>query len=370
MRVLLVASEAASVLRFRTELIEALVDRGHAVDVIVPLGEAPNNNPLPSNVTWHEVPLSRTGMDPWQDLRFLLALIGMFRKARPCYVLAYTMKPVLWAGLASRIAGSISFYPFLTGLGYMFSSHGGLKVRLIRPLLSSLLKYALREAQNVFFLNPDDRALWTTMDLVRTSAATLIDGEGVNLNKFNPVPVPTNGPIRFLFIGRILRDKGVVEFIEAARIVKSRHREVEFHLVGWFDTNPMAISRREVDAWVREGVIKFHGFLDDVRPIVAQCSVFVLPSYREGLPRSVLEAMSTGRPIIVSDAPGCRETVRNGENGFVVPTRSVSDLAAAMEKFVGDRTLIDEMGRRSRELAETRYDVHAINERILHHTGL
>ena len=171
-------------------------------------------------------------------------------------------------------------------------------------------------------------------------------------------------------IGRLLGDKGVREFAEAARKIKALHPEVRFNVVGWIDSNPDAIAQSELDAWVADGTLEFLGKLDDVRPAIAACTVYVLPSYREGTPRTVLEAMAMGRPIITTDAPGCRETVIDGDNGFLVPVQSVDALVDAMLKFIEDPALAPRMGRRSRQIAEDKYDVHKVNAVMLREMGI
>jgi glycosyltransferase involved in cell wall biosynthesis len=174
----------------------------------------------------------------------------------------------------------------------------------------------------------------------------------------------------FLLIARLLRDKGIHEYIDAARSIRQRYPQAVFHLAGWIDSNPAAISKSDLQSWIDDGVIIYHGRLDDVRTVLAACHVYVLPSYREGTPRTVLEAMATGRPVITTDAPGCRETVLDGENGFLVPVANVTALAAAMERFLDDPALIISMGQRSREIAQDKYDVHAVNAAMLNHMGV
>lgn len=174
----------------------------------------------------------------------------------------------------------------------------------------------------------------------------------------------------FLLIARLLGDKGVREYAEAARIIKAKHPKVEFHLVGWIDENPAAIAQAELDTWVAEKVVNYWGKLSDVRPAIAASSVYVLPSYREGTPRTVLEAMAMGRAIITTDAPGCRETVIHGQNGYLVPVKSVEELVQAMQTFINDPQLMVRMGQRSREIALEKYDVHQVNAHMMSEMGV
>jgi len=210
--------------------------------------------------------------------------------------------------------------------------------------------------------------LFTQSRLVDGGKCGLVNGSGVDLAHYDLAPLP-EAPV-FLFIGRLLTDKGIVEYAEAARQVKARYPEARFLVAGWLDSNPTAISQQQLDGWINDGIIEFLGKLDDVRPAIGQCAVYVLPSYREGTPRTVLEAMSMGRPVITTDAPGCRETVIDGRNGFLVPVKAIDELAEAMIKLAGDSGLREIMGKESRLIAEDKYDVHKVNRSMLRQLGL
>ena len=202
----------------------------------------------------------------------------------------------------------------------------------------------------------------------------VVNGSGVNVTDFNVLPLPQNeqqqAKISFLLIARLLVDKGVREYAEAAKIIQQQYPHVEFNLVGWIDENPSAITQQELDQWVTKKTVKYWGKLADVRPAIAESSVYVLPSYREGTPRTVLEAMAMGRAIITTDAPGCRETVVDGDNGFLVEVKSVDSLVDAMQKFINQPELIEKMGNRSREIALHKYDVHQVNTHMMQEMGL
>jgi glycosyltransferase involved in cell wall biosynthesis len=221
----------------------------------------------------------------------------------------------------------------------------------------------------VFFLNQDDLKEFVSKGLVPKEKAFLLGPIGVDLERFRPVP-PVKSPVTFLFAGRLLREKGVLEFVEAARRIKAKYPETRFIVLGGLDTNPGAISGKEVEGWVKEGLIEWPGHVADVRTYLAQASVFVLPSYREGVPRSIQEAMAMARPIITTDAPGCRETVIPSVNGFLVPVRNVDALVSTMERFINEPELIERMGKESRRIAEERFDVHKINRVLLEAMGL
>jgi len=258
----------------------------------------------------------------------------------------------------------------IEGLGYAFVEGGvpsSLKRRLLRTGLKHLYRLALARAHKVFFLNPDDLSLFTEEGLVIPSKAVLLGGIGVDLEEWSPAP-PHLAPMTFTLIARLLREKGVREFVEAARRVKARHPEVRFLLIGPLDTNPGAIGEAEVRRWVEEGLLEWVPWTDDVRPYLRRTSVYVLPSYyREGVPRSTQEAMAMARPVITTDAPGCRETVVHGVNGFLVPPRNAEALAEAMEEFVREPGLIERMGQESRRLAEERFEMRKVNTKLIAH---
>jgi len=256
------------------------------------------------------------------------------------------------------------------GLGYAFTpGEENFKKRLLRGVLSGLYRISFALAHKVFFLNPDDLEEFVARGLVRREKAVLLGGIGVPLEEWPPAP-PHLYPPTFTLIARLLKEKGVREFAEAARRVKARHPEARFLLIGPLDTNPGAIQEEEVRSWVKEGFLEWVPWAEDVRPYLRQTSVYVLPSYREGVPRSTQEAMAMARPVITTDAPGCRETVVEGVNGFLVPPRDVEALEAAIERFIRQPTLIERMGLESRSLAEERFDAHKISERLLREMGI
>lgn len=372
-RCLLVAGLAESLINFRGPLIYALIERGIDVHVAAPcMGPStPTRVQLESRgVTVHNIPLHRTGTAPWADLRTLIALWSLIRRVRPTHVLSYTIKPVIYGTLAAWMAGVPNRFALITGLGYAFTGDRRGKREFMRSLVRNLYSLALQRSTKVIYQNPDDAALFRTLGIVPPAKAScVVNGSGVDLAHFVSVPVPSGAP-RFLLIARLLGDKGVREYEKAARQVRAAHPEVRFALAGWIDENPDAIEQRELDEWVAAGSIEFLGKLGDVRPALADCTVYVLPSYREGTPRTVLEAIATGRPVITTDAPGCRETVIHGANGFLVPVKSVDALAQAMLRFVESPTLAARMGVDARKIAEQKYDVHKVNAAMLSEMGV
>jgi glycosyltransferase involved in cell wall biosynthesis len=317
----------------------------------------------------HSIPLQRAGLNPVRDLRLLFSLVTLMLRLRPRFVLSYTIKPVVYGSIAAWFSGVKYRFALVTGLGYVFTGTASGKRALLRCLIQQLYRFSLKRTHRVFFQNPDDEALFRELDLLPdTVPSSVVNGSGVDVAEYSVAPLPDRSC--FLLIGRLLGDKGLREYAQAAQRVKATYPEAVFRLVGWIDDNPDAITQRELDQWVYSGVLEFLGRLDDVRPAIADCSVYVLPSYREGTPRTVLEAMAMGRPVITTDAPGCRETVVDGDNGFLVPVKDVQALADAMIKMIDSPGLVAKMGERSRQIAETKYDVHRVNAAMLEGMGI
>lgn len=370
-RIIVIGNMLETLVWFRGPLMAAMVERGHEVIACVPVPDP--RSPLVAQleamgVTTEAIVLDRTGLNPFTDAYTAYSLVARLRRLRPDVILAYMIKPVIYASLAARLVGVPSISSIVEGLGYAFVERRGRFP--LRALIKSLYRAALACNRRVFFLNPDDQRLFESLGLVRRpEQAVLLNGIGVDLEWFAEAPLPAR--VSFMLIARLIRDKGLPEYVAAARLVKARHPDVRFCLVGWIDDNPSAIRKDELRAWVDEGIVDYLGKLDDVRPALAEASVFVLPSYYpEGQPRSIMEAMATGRPIITTDTPGCRQTVIPGRNGYLVPARDVPALAEAMLRFVEQPELIATMGRESRRLAEAKYDVHDVNQRILEELDL
>lgn len=304
------------------------------------------------------IQLDRAGLNPFKDAFGIASLVRTFRKLKPDVFFGYTIKPVAYGMIAARIAGVPRRTAMLTGLGYAFTE--GRENSVVGRIAKALLKTALSNSHQTIFQNPDDLKFMRSIRVLEPDANVgLVNGSGVDLAYYSAKPLP-DGPIVFLMIARLLRDKGVVEYVEAARLMKARHPSARFLLAGPIDPNPAAIKSTEVEAWVRDGIIEYLGTLHDVRPALAQCHVYVLPSYREGTPRTVLEAMAIGRPIITTDAPGCRETVIQGKNGFLVPIRDAHAISACMEQFVTHPELVLELSRESIEIVRDKFEASSI----------
>ncbi len=367
-KTLIVASLPSSLVNFRGHLIEALLARGDCVEAAGPPSDAATLEWLTARgVRYHTVELVNTGLSAIGDLRTFFSLRRMILAVQPDILIAYTIKPVVYGMLAAASAGVKARFALITGLGFAFTAGDRSIKRLItRILASTLYRLALRRAKGVFFQNVDDAILFQAKGLLPARLEPIVvNGSGVNFDTFQIVTLPQD--VRFLMIARLVADKGVREFIEAARQVKRIRPEIVFDLVGPKDSNPAALPPTLVPDAMREGTIVYHGATTDVRPFLAAASVYVLPSYREGAPRTVLEAMAMGRAIITTDAPGCRDTVTDGDNGFLVPPRNVPHLVRAMMKLINDPALVAVMGRRSREICEERYDVNTVTAAMLQH---
>lgn len=369
----LISSSAPSLTNFRGPLIAALVGAGVRVWALAPDFNAEERARVTAlGAEAVDISIDRAGMRPFRDLADFHRLTKTLRRLGPDASFAYFIKPVIYGSLAARRAGIPRRFALMAGMGFVFTSESG-RVRGMRAILrravAQLYRRGLGACETVFFNNGDDLAQLAEAGLIDPAKGIVTGGTGVDLAHFAAAP-PVIAPLRFLMIARLLKEKGVADYAAAARIVKSRHPAVEFHLAGDVDVNPGALRRADVAAWQAEGLLRWHGHLEDVRPLIARSSVFVLPSWREGKPRSTQEAMAMGRPVVTTDAVGCRDTVEDGVNGYKVPVRDPVALAEAMMRFVETPDRIAAMGRTSREMAEAMFDVNRINARILAGMGL
>ncbi|MCX7663809.1 MAG: glycosyltransferase family 4 protein [Tepidimonas fonticaldi] len=372
-RVVLIGHAAGATLNFRVPLIADLVAAGCAVEVLAPdWSEAQLTRLAALGARGPAFPLARTGLNPLEDLRTLLALCRHLRQTRPDVVFTYAAKTNVWGMLAAWLAGVPHRVAMVEGLGYAFTDGGHgrrtRKQRLVGGVLGTLYRAAFAAAHRVVVLNPDDAADLQRLCGLSPRKTLLLGGIGVPLDEW-PLHPPHTEPMTFTLVARLLREKGVLEFLQAARRVKARHPAARFWLLGPLDDNPGGLREADLRPWLDDGTVEWPGAVD-VKPWLAQTSVFVLPSYREGVPRSTQEAMAMGRPVITTDAPGCRETVVEGVNGFLVPPRDVDALERAMRRFIEEPSLVARMGQESRRLAEERFDVRKANAVLLKTMGL
>ncbi|OMF38099.1 hypothetical protein BK133_02910 [Paenibacillus sp. FSL H8-0548] len=349
---------------FQADFLKALVADGHELIAVAPDG---HDNLFIEGITYKRTLMNNTGTNLFYDLYGLYKLITLLKKERPDIVCCYSLKPNLYGSIAAKVSCVKQVNLFVTGVGYIFTAKT-IKSTILYPFIKCLYSFALHHSSKVFFENKDDAELFNRIQPLKDKAV-LVNGTGVNLHRFQPGQT-TKQTIVFLLTARMLKDKGIVEFVEAAKVIKAKYPETVFQLLGPFDRNPSAIAEDTIRGWENSGYIEYLGETDDVRPYLRQATVFVLPSYREGTPKSVLEAMAMGLPIITTDAPGCRETVIQGMNGFLVPPRDVTSLANAMEPFIYNKGLAKKMGIMSREIAVEKYDVEKVNHRIKEAMGI
>lgn len=370
MRILIIAGFADSLINFRGVLIENLISEGHEVHVSAPIKDASEGvieKLTNAGVVFHSIQLKRTGMNPIDDLQTFFQLRKIIKHNSMDVVLAYTIKPVIWGGLATRTLGLSNFYALITGLGYGFQ-RGGVVKNFLSYLVKNLYTFALKNANGVIFQNLDNQLTFIEQKIVHKSQIFLVNGSGVDLAHFSKSPIPNTA--KFLLIARLLKDKGIREYCEAAKIVKYSYPQAEFHLVGPEDPSPNGIKVSELVPYTEQSIIEYHGPSSDVRSHITNCSVFVLPSYHEGMPRTVLEAMAMGRPILTTNVPGCKETVLNGRNGWLVDKADVCQLSEKMMWFISNKDQWQSMGDESHYLAVEKFDVHKVNNELKRILGL
>lgn len=317
-----------NIVNFRVPLIRALEQAGFEPVVVAPVDPAAEQRMAGLGVRRIIVEMERSGLNPIRDLRLLRRYLTIVAELRPAAYLGYTIKPNIYGALAARLCGVPAILN-VSGLGTAFIRAGPLTA-----IVSALYRVALGSARVVFFQNQDDLATFVERRLVRADQARRVPGSGIDASQFAPVPLPS-GATRFLLIARLLGDKGVREYVAAARLLKSEGAAASFLLLGPLDeANRTALRATELDSWVAEGVLEYLGVADDVRPHIAAAHAVVLPSYREGLPRSLLEGAAMGRLLVATDVPGCRDVVVDGVNGFLCAPRDAQALASAMRKVI------------------------------------
>ena len=349
-RVVIAANSAWNIVNFRSGLIRGLKAAGYEPVIIAPVDPAVEARMAELGVERVSIEIDRSGLNPIADFRLLLAYRKILRRLAPIAFLGFTVKPNVYGCIAARGLG-IPAIANISGLGTAFIKSGPLT-----SVVSSLYRFALKRAGVIFFQNPDDRALFLEKKIVRAPQAQLIPGSGVDLERFAPAPLPS-GPPKFLLIARLLGDKGIREYAVAAGMLKANLPNAKFQLLGPLDeANRTAISRAELERWIGEGAINYLGETDDVRPFVRRASVLVLPSYREGLPRSLLEGAAMARPLIATDVPGSRELVAEKVTGLLCEPRNPASLAAAMQQFMQMTSRKrSEMGAAARRMVEQQF---------------
>ena len=325
--IVLSANSEWNIANFRPGLIRALQNSGYVPLVIAPPHAAVEERMRELAIERIGIKIDRSGLNPWADLQLMWCYRHLLKRIRPAAYISFTIKPNIYGSIAAASLG-VPAIPNVSGLGTVFIRPG-----LLQHIVTHLYRFGFRRAPIVFFQNAEDCQLFIDREIVKPEQARVLPGSGVDLERFRASALP-HGPPVFLFIGRLLRDKGVIEFVEAARHLRASHSKLRFQLLGPIDEeNRTSIRKSELSQWEKEGIIEYLGASDDVRPFIAAASAVVLPSYREGLPRSLLEAAAMARPLIATDVPGCREVVDDGLNGYLCNVRDSHSLAAAMERL-------------------------------------
>jgi glycosyltransferase involved in cell wall biosynthesis len=351
-RIVFVDNSLDAFCRDRMQLVHAGRDLGLEIHVAAPAGRAPANSKK-DDFAVHVIPMTRKGTSMWKEPVTVLALLRLYRSLRPTLVHHLRLKPVLYGSLAAKLAGVPAVVNTLTGLGFIFTDQSE-KTAPVRRWVEMGCQRAFRHPNlRVIFQNPDDRAVFIRKGIVTGEQATVIKGSGVDVSVYRPSPEPEGLPIVIL-ASRMLWDKGVAQFVEAARMLKSEGLQARFALVGEPDTdNPATIPYEQLQIWQESGEIEWWGLQQrqDMPRVLARSHIVCLPSYREGIPRILIEAAASGRPIVTTDAPGCRELVRPGVNGIIVPSRDTSSLAAALRFLIEHPETRISMGANNRQVA-------------------
>ncbi|WP_459615713.1 glycosyltransferase family 4 protein [Bordetella sp. 2513F-2] len=363
-RLLFVVNNPAFFLSHRLPLAQAARRAGYEVHVATMDGAAVATI-VGHGLIHHVLPLNRSGKNPLQELRALHAIYRLFRRVRPDLVHLVTIKPVLYGGIAARLARVPGMVAAISGLGFLFVSDS-LRVRIVRALVGPLYRIALGHPNSrVIFQNTADRDVLRRLGAVRDSQVLMVRGSGVDLQAYAARPEPPR-PVVALMVARLLRDKGVAEFVEAARLLRAQGLDLRMRLAGSVDPgNPASVTQDDVAGWQREGCIEALGERSDVADLYAQAHIAVLPSYREGLPKSLVEAAACGRAVVTTDVPGCRDAIEPGETGLLVPPRDAHSLAAAIGRLAVDDALRRRMGQAGRKLAEQEFSIEDVCRRHL-----
>ncbi len=367
-RVLIIANSSFTIFNFRSELISRLKELNCEIHVACP--QIPINKYKKEikdylkemKIQYHELKIDRSALNPISDLFLILKITKIMKKIKPHIVLSYTIKANIYALLASAFFNKIKVFPNITGLGYVFINND-LFTRFIRLVVNFQYRIAFKFSQKVFFQNYDDMNTFKLNGLLNGVKTKKINGSGVNLERFSSSGTKKDN-LSFIFVGRLLKDKGIYEYIDAARIIKEKYPSAKFRVLGELDNNPTSLNADELNLLLDEKIIEYISD-GDVYKWLDRSEVFVLPSYREGTPKSTLEALSMGLPIITTDVPGCRETIEDEVNGYLIKDKDEKALAEAIEKFIKNRDLIYSMGLKSRELAESKFDVNKVVEVII-----
>jgi glycosyltransferase involved in cell wall biosynthesis len=363
-KICVVSRCASTLFVFRRKIIRALQEAGAKVIAVGAGGDGFAPKVVGTGARFIPIPMSFRGLNPLSDMRTLWHYYRVFQREQPSGVQLYTIKPVIYGCIAAKLAGVPAVVAMITGLGHIFTSPRP----IVRRLGMLLYRIALRYAQIVYFQNRTDLDFFVSSGLVRSEQARLVNGSGVDIEEFTPRASTEvqAGAMHFLMIGRLIQEKGVLEYIKAAHLVRQQCPMTKFSLVGDIDKrNPTALSASDIARAIEGSGVDLLGYLEDVRDVIAEADVVVLPSYREGTPKSLLEAAAMGKAMLASDVPGCTEVVIDGETGYLFAPRNAEALAAAMLKAVRAPETLKSMGRRAREMAIAKFDVNIVNQQLM-----
>ncbi len=348
-------------------MIKELIKHDYKVITIAPVDHY-TSKLTSEGIIHYNVPIDRRGLTLISNLKTLVSVYRLYRCINPDIVIHFTIKPVLFGTLIARISCQAKVINNVTGLGYIFIGTTLFHI-FLRPPVKWMYRGVLKLSSLLIFQNEDDRTLFIKSKIISEEIprSVIISGSGVDLNKFKKEKkYSSESEINFILVARMLYDKGIQEYIEAAKIIKQRNNNVIFHLLGDIDEgNPTSIPLKTINEWVSQGIVSYHGMVDDVRPFLDLSDVFVLPSYREGLSKSIVEAMAMELPIITTNVPGCRETVVANRNGILVTPSKVNELIDAMQFLIINPTKRKIMGKTSREIAQNKYNVDIVNRSYL-----
>lgn len=369
-KIAIIVNEVSTLLHFRKELVLDLVKEGYEVFCLAE-GYEPSTKEI--IVSWGAKPvehnLKRSNLNPLADIVEVFKLRKALKEIAPDIVLTCFVKPVIFASLAAKLAGIRKRVGMIEGLGYAFTpstEKKGLKAKIIKFLQIQLYKIALPTLDKVLFLNPDDQRDLLIENNIKVKSTEILGGIGVNLDYYRYFEPKIKSDVSFIFLGRLLREKGIFEFLEAAKVVKKEKPNTQFLVLGQIDKqNPTAMSEEKLQEYIDANIIEYLGYVKNVPDYIEKVDVFVPPSYREGVPKSTQEAMAMGKVILTTDVPGCRETVVDGVNGFLVPLFSAEKLAEKMLELINKPILVRSMGIESRRIAEEKFDVRKVNKRII-----
>lgn len=362
-KMMVIAPKAKSIINFRGDLIKEIIKRGYEVIVVCPEHGQEENLKKIGVKKVIVIKMNKTSINVFSNIQYYKELKKTIELERPDKIFAYTIKPVIFGCIAAKKCKVEDIYPMLPGIGMVYLKND-MKTKIIRIICGIAYKKALKNAKKVIFQNSDDKAEFLKRKYLKEEKCEVVDGSGVNLERFSRNPLPKENI--FVMVSRILKEKGVIEYCKAAKIVKSKYPNAEFLYLGAEDNTHNSLKLKDIEEYTNDNIVKYCGTTDDVPSFLKKVTVSVLPSYyREGIPRTLLEALAMGRPIITTNSVGCKETVKDGKNGFLVPIKDVNALAEKMTYMIEHRVELERMSDESYKYCKERFDVNIINKRML-----